>query len=218
MSHAQRLLVRRLGLQEYEETWLRMQQFTEQRTATTEDEMWIVEHPAVFTLGRNADQQHLLDTREIPVRHVDRGGQVTYHGPGQLLLYLLLDLRRLRLGVRQLVQLMEESVIELLRQQGISARRQAGAPGIYVNDAKIAAIGLRIRHGCSFHGLSLNVDMELEPFSRIHPCGFSDLPVTQLKDLGIRTSVTQVGEQLSELLAQQLGYTVCHTPDQHPKQ
>jgi lipoyl(octanoyl) transferase len=192
-----------------------MQQFTDQRTITTEDEIWIVEHPAVFTLGRSADRQHLLDPREIPVRHVDRGGQVTFHGPGQLLLYLLLDLRRLRLGVRQLVQQVEQSVMELLQQQGISSRRQAGAPGIYVADRKIAAIGLRIRHGCCFHGLSLNVDMELEPFARINPCGFSDLTVTQLKDLGITISVTQAGEQLSELLAQQLGYTVCQSPDQH---
>jgi lipoyl(octanoyl) transferase len=180
MTRPQRLLVRRLGLQEYEKSWLRMQQFTEQRTGESGDEIWIVEHPPVFTLGRSADKNHLLDPREIPVRQVDRGGQVTYHGPGQLLLYLLLDLRRLRLGVRQLVQHMETSVMELLQQQGIGSQRRAGAPGIYVADRKIAALGLRIRHGCSFHGLSLNVDMELEPFSRINPCGFSDLAVTQL--------------------------------------
>jgi lipoyl(octanoyl) transferase len=206
MANPQRLLVRQLGLQEYDRTWIRMQQFTDRRTPETGDEIWIVEHPPVFTLGRSADEIHLRDPREIPVRQVDRGGQVTYHGPGQLLLYLLLDLRRLRLGVRQLVQQMEESVIELLRQRGISSQRRAGAPGIYVADRKIAALGLRIRHGCSFHGLSLNVDMELEPFSRINPCGFRDLAVTQLKDLGIEMSVAQAGEQMTELLAQRLSY------------
>lgn len=206
MSKSRKLLVRQLGLQEYHQTWLQMQRFTDQRTATTEDEIWAVEHPPVFTLGRSADEKHLLDPRDIPVRHVDRGGQVTYHGPGQLLLYLLLDLRRLGLGVRQLVQQMEESVIELLQQRGISSRRRAGAPGIYVAERKIAAVGLRIRHGCSFHGLSLNVDMELEPFSRINPCGFSELSVTQLKDLGIEMSVAQAGDQLATLLARQLGY------------
>jgi lipoyl(octanoyl) transferase len=206
VPNPQRLLVRRLGLQEYERTWIRMQQFTDRRTPETGDEIWTAEHPPVFTLGRSAEEKHLLDPREIPVRQVDRGGQVTYHGPGQLLLYLLLDLRRLRLGVRQLVQQMEESVIELLQQQGIASRRRAGAPGIYVADQKIAALGLRIRHGCSFHGLSLNVDMELEPFSRINPCGYRDLTVTQLKDLGIEMSVAQAGEQLAELLAQRLSY------------
>jgi lipoyl(octanoyl) transferase len=218
MTRPQRLLVRRLGLQEYEKSWLRMQQFTEQRTGESGDEIWIVEHPPVFTLGRSADKNHLLDPREIPVRQVDRGGQVTYHGPGQLLLYLLLDLRRLRLGVRQLVQHMETSVMELLQQQGIGSQRRAGAPGIYVADRKIAALGLRIRHGCSFHGLSLNVDMELEPFSRINPCGFSDLAVTQLKDLGIHISVAQAGEQLAELLAQRLGYTVENPPGRYQQQ
>lgn len=206
MSNPQRLLVRRLGRQEYESTWRRMREFTDERSAETGDEIWILEHPPVFTLGRSAQEEHLLDPRQIPVQHVDRGGQVTYHGPGQLLLYLLLDLRRLRLGVRQLVERMEESVIRLLRQGGVTSERRPAAPGVYVNNQKIAAVGLRIRHGCSFHGLSLNVDMDLEPFSRINPCGFRDLPVTQLKDLGIEMSVEQAGEQLSEYLAQHLGY------------
>jgi lipoyl(octanoyl) transferase len=184
-----------------------MQQFTDERSAETEDEIWILEHPPVFTLGRSAQQKHLLDPGRIPVRQVDRGGQVTYHGPGQLVLYPLLDLRRLRLGVRQLVQQMEASIVRLLLQGGVTSERRPTAPGVYVKDQKIAAVGLRIRHGCSFHGLSLNVDMDLEPFSRINPCGFRGLPVTQLKDLGIDMSVEQAGEQLSEYLAQHLGYS-----------
>ncbi len=210
MSSAQRLLVRRLGIQEYQQTWRRMQRFTEERTARNEDEIWLLEHPPVFTLGRSADEKHLLKPGEIPVQRVDRGGQVTFHGPGQLVLYPLLDLRRLRLGVRRLVRQMEESVMDLLRYRGIPSERRPEAPGVYVANRKIAAVGLRIRHGCSFHGLSLNVAMDLEPFSRINPCGYSDLPVTQLKDLGIDMSVEQAGEQLLESLAERLGYTrVC---------
>lgn len=190
------LLVRRPGVIEYRRCWQDMQAFTEQRTAETADELWLLEHPPVYTLGRNGKEEHLLDTGTIPVLRVDRGGQVTYHGPGQLVAYTLLDLRRRQLGVQSLVSRLEQAVINLLADHSILAERRSGAPGVYVEGRKIAALGLRVRRGCCFHGLSLNVSMDLAPFSRINPCGYRGLQVTQLAELGILTSPADIGYAL----------------------
>jgi len=200
------LAIRHLGQQPYESVWHAMQRFTEQRDATSCDELWLVEHPAVFTVGLNGKNEHLLNPGNIPVVQVDRGGQVTYHAPGQIVLYLLLDLRRLQLGVRQLVTLMEQAIIALLASYGITASARRDAPGVYVEGAKIASLGLRIRRGCSYHGLALNVAMDLEPFTRINPCGYSGLAVTQLRDLGIEETTEVVAEKLLVILADTLGY------------
>jgi lipoyl(octanoyl) transferase len=173
-----------------------MQAFTDRRNPATPDEIWLLEHPPVFTLGQAGRPEHLLDPGEIPVLQVDRGGQVTYHGPGQLVLYLLLDLRRRRLGVRQLVSLMEQAVVGLLGSYGIGASARRDAPGVYVEARKIASLGLRVRHGCSFHGLSLNVNMDLAPFQRINPCGYPGLEVTQLVDEKGPGEIDQVARDL----------------------
>jgi len=185
-----------------------MQAFTDAREPETPDELWLIEHPPVFTLGQAGRREHLLSPGAVPVIAVDRGGQVTYHGPGQLLAYLLLDLRRARLGVRQLVNLLERSVIGLLAEQGIEGRARPDAPGVYVEGRKIASLGLRVRRGCSFHGLSLNVDMDLEPFSRINPCGHPGMQVTQLADLGIRGGPWEIADRLTGYVAAELGYTM----------
>lgn len=179
------IVVRSLGRQRYEPLWRRMQEFTDTRDESTADEIWFTEHPPVFTLGLNASREHLLDTGDIPVVQVDRGGQVTYHGPGQLMIYPLIDLKRARLGVRELVTGLEQSIVELLAGHGIEAVARRDAPGVYVDDRKIASVGLRIRRGASFHGMALNIDVDLEPFSRINPCGFSNLELTDLRALGI---------------------------------
>jgi len=200
------LLIRHLGRQPYERVWHAMQHFTEQRSETSHDELWLVEHPALFTVGLNGKAEHLLNPGEIPVVPVDRGGQVTYHGPGQIVVYLLLDLRRLQIGVRQLVMMMEQAIIALLAGYGISASARRDAPGVYVGGAKIASLGLRIRRGCSYHGLALNVAMDLHPFSRINPCGYPGLAVTQLRDLGVDESPAVVAEKLLAILADTLGY------------
>ena len=189
-------IVRRKGLAAYEPTWRAMQDFTQSRDEATPDEIWLLEHPPVFTLGLAGKPEHVLDAGDIPVIPVDRGGQVTYHGPGQLVAYLLLDLRRRGYGVRELVRRMEEAVIGLLADDGIAAERKSGAPGVYVDGAKIAALGLRVKRGCCYHGLALNVDMDLEPFSRINPCGYPGLAVTQTKDLGVRDSIQEVSDRL----------------------
>jgi lipoyl(octanoyl) transferase len=191
------LVVRRLGCVDYEPVWRDMQRFTAERDATTADELWLLEHPPVFTLGRNTKPEHLHDTGEIPVIQVDRGGQVTYHGPGQLIAYVLLDLRRRGLGVQSLVRLLEQSVIDLLAEYGIAGRRRERAPGVYVGERKIAALGLRVRRGCSFHGLSLNVDTDLAPFGMINPCGYRGLEVTRMSALGVDTPVERIATQLS---------------------
>ncbi len=183
-----------------------MQAFTAGRNPDTPDELWQVEHPPVFTQGLVGKAEHLLRPGEIPVIQVDRGGQVTYHGPGQVVLYCLLDVRRLGFGVRTLVTALEQAVIDLLAAYQIAAHAEPTAPGVYVGDAKIAALGLRIRQGRCYHGLSLNVDMDLEPFSRINPCGYPGLRVTQLRDLGVNLSPAAAAEQLLPLLGQQLGY------------
>jgi len=179
------IVVRSLGLQEYEPLWRAMQQFTDTRMSGTPDEIWFTEHPPIFTLGLNASRDHLLAPGEIPVIQIDRGGQVTYHGPGQLMIYPLIDLKRARLGVRSLVTALEQTVVDLGAEFGIEARSRTDAPGVYVQDRKIASIGLRIRRGASYHGMALNIDVDLQPFSRINPCGFSDLEVTDLRTVGV---------------------------------
>ena len=195
MNESQSLVqVRQLGRIDYQTAFAAMQAFTEARDAATLDELWLLEHPPVFTLGLNGRPEHLLAPGAIPVIRVDRGGQVTYHGPGQLVVYVLLDLRRAQLGVRQLVTLLEQTVIELLAHYGVTAHARPEAPGVYVGPAKIASLGLRVRRGCSYHGLSLNRDMDLEPFSRINPCGYPGLRVTQLRDLGIFAGLEEVQE------------------------
>jgi lipoyl(octanoyl) transferase len=196
--------VRRLGRVDYESTWRAMQDFTRRRDATTPDEIWVLEHPPVFTLGLAGKPEHVLDPGDIPVVQCDRGGQVTYHGPGQLVIYLLLDLHRRGLGVRELVKRMEGAVIALLGEYKVNGERKPGAPGVYVSGAKIAALGLRVKRGCCYHGLSLNVNMDLEPYSRINPCGYPGLAVTQTKDLGVRDSIQEVSERLLKHLFQSI--------------
>ncbi len=181
-----------------------MQDFTARRTADTADELWLCEHPPVFTLGLAGRPEHLLRDVGIPMIKTDRGGQITYHGPGQLVCYLLLDLRRRRLGVRDLVRRIEQAVIALLGDYGIEGARREGAPGVYVGGAKIAALGLRIRNGCCYHGLSLNVAMDLSPFSAINPCGYEGLAITQLRDLCGEDSIDRVGDRLVEHLERNL--------------
>lgn len=199
------LLLRRLGLQPYEPVWAAMRAFTDQRTAATPSELWLVQHPPVYTLGQAGRPEHLLAPGEIPVVRTDRGGQVTYHGPGQVVAYLLLDLRAAGLGVRPLVSLLEQAVVDLLAGLGVSAAARPDAPGVYVAGRKIASLGLRVRRGCSYHGVALNVAMDLEPFARINPCGHPGLTVTQLADLGVPIGVESVGERLAVGLAQALG-------------
>ncbi len=189
-------LIRHLGLRDYETLWHEMQDFTARRNTDTADEIWLLEHPPVFTLGLNGRREHLLAPGDIPIVKCDRGGQVTYHGPGQLIAYLLFDLKRRGLGVKELVRHMEQVVIDLLDAYGIEGQRHAGAPGIYVDGKKIAALGLRVRRGCCYHGLSLNVDMDLAPFSRINPCGHEGLETTQLCDLHADIERDNVTESL----------------------
>jgi lipoyl(octanoyl) transferase len=177
-----------------------MRAFTAARGPATPDEFWLLEHPPVFTLGQAGRPEHLIDPGEIPVIQVDRGGQVTYHGPGQIIVYVLYDLRRGGVGVKRLVSLLEQAVIDLLAARGIAAAARPDAPGVYVDGAKIAALGLRIRHGCSYHGLALNVDMDLTPFRRINPCGFPDLAVTQLADWAAGAQIDAVGQDLARRL------------------
>lgn len=198
------LIVQHLGLVDYQATWAAMQAFTANRTPDTPDEIWVLQHPPVYTLGLNGKPEHLPLNSSIPVIKIDRGGQITYHGPGQIVIYLLLDLKRRSMGVRALVSLMEQAAVTLLRNHGIQAENRADAPGVYVKDAKIAALGLRIKRGCSYHGLSLNVDMDLTPFLAINPCGYPDMQVTQTKDLGIAETVSTLNEQLISILKQQL--------------
>ncbi len=196
--------ISRLGRVDYEPTWHAMQEFTAARTPESPDELWVVEHPPVFTLGQASKPEHLLRDVGIPVVKIDRGGQVTYHGPGQVVIYLLLDLQRLKIKVRELVTAIEQALIDFLAEQGATAERRTGAPGVYVGDAKIAALGLRIKNGCSYHGLSLNVDMDLSPFAAINPCGYAGLKVTQTRELGIPLTPSEAGELLCRHLRQQL--------------
>jgi len=197
-------VVKRLGRVEYEPTFQAMRDFTAKRTAETPDELWIVEHPPVYTLGQAGKPEHVLRDVGIPLVKIDRGGQVTYHGPGQVVIYLLLDLARMQIKVRELVGAIEQAVIDLLGEHGVGAERRPGAPGVYVGDAKIAALGLRIRNGCSYHGVSLNVDMDLTPFAAINPCGYAGLRVIQTRDLDIPLTPHEAGEQLSRHLLRRL--------------
>jgi lipoyl(octanoyl) transferase len=194
-----------LGRAEYEPTWRAMQAFTEQRGPQTRDEIWFLEHPPVFTLGMNAAREHVLAPGDIPLVQIDRGGQVTYHGPGQLVVYPLLDVRRRGLGVRQLVMALENAIIALLASRNITAIGRRDAPGIYVEGRKLASIGLRIRRGCSYHGLAFNVAMDLEPFRRINPCGYRGLEVTDLRTLGVTLELHSVAELLAPHLLSALG-------------
>jgi lipoyl(octanoyl) transferase len=204
MDPSASLVVRRLGLREYEPVWKAMQDFTDRRSPDTRDELWLLEHPPIFTLGQAGRPEHLLNPGSIPVLKVDRGGQVTYHGPGQLVVYLLLDLRRAGLGVKRLVNLLEQSVIELLAGYGVVSAARPDAPGVYVDGAKIASLGLRVRRGCSFHGLALNVTTDLEPFSRINPCGQPGLTVTSLAALGVPSDLPRVTDDIVRIVARLL--------------
>ena len=206
-------LVRQLGRQSYVPVWKAMSAFTDARNEASSDELWVVEHEPVFTLGQAGKPEHLLAPGDIPVVQVDRGGQVTYHGPGQLVVYPLLDLRRLGLGVRDYVCRIEQAIIDTLDVWNIQAQRQEGAPGVYVAGAKIAALGIRVRRGCTFHGLSFNVAMDLEPFRRINPCGYAGLQVTSVLDLGGPSSMDSIKAVLLEQLAKQFGLQLHHSAE-----
>jgi lipoyl(octanoyl) transferase len=202
------LLTRYLGVQPYETVWQRMREFTDRRDAQTADELWLVQHPPVFTQGQAGRAEHLLNPGDIPVVQTDRGGQVTYHGPGQLVAYPLLDLRRLGLGVRDLVSLLENTVIQFLAGWNLEAVARPDAPGVYVDGRKIASLGLRVRRGCSFHGVSLNLHMDLAPFQRINPCGYNGLQMTQLADWVEPSSLqlARIEQEFAQLLATNLGF------------
>ena len=197
-------VIRQLGRVEYEPTWRAMQAFTAQRSPDTQDEIWLLEHPPVYTQGQAGKPEHLIAATAVPVIPIDRGGQITYHGPGQLVAYVLVDLRRRGYGIRELVTRMEQAVIDLLAKQGIAAERLAGAPGVYVDSAKIAALGLRVKHGCTYHGLALNVDMDLRPFAAINPCGYAGMRVTQCRDLGVRETVPALEAFLANTLLESI--------------
>jgi lipoyl(octanoyl) transferase len=198
------IAIRNLGLQTYEPVWRAMQKFTDTRDENSRDEIWFCQHQPVFTLGLNTAPEHLLATGDIPVVQIDRGGQVTYHGPGQLMIYPLIDIRRADIGVRDLVTALEQSVVDLAAEFGILAASRCDAPGVYVDGAKLASIGLRIRRGASFHGMALNVDVDLEPFSRINPCGFQNLEVTDLNRLDAERDLDVVRDRLLPHLLRQL--------------
>jgi lipoyl(octanoyl) transferase len=206
------LRLRDLGRRAYEPVWRAMQAFTDTRDGTTPDELWLVEHDPVFTLGQAGRPEHVLMPGDIPVIHVDRGGQVTYHGPGQIVLYPLLDLRRLKVGVKDYVCRIEQEMIDTRADWNIHAVRRDGAPGVYVGDAKIGALGIRVRRGCTFHGLAFNVAMDLEPFRRINPCGYAGLQVTSMADLGGPSGLAAVKPQLVAHVAEQFGLDVADAP------
>lgn len=198
-------IVRDLGRQPYEPVWHAMQAFTDARGEHSNDELWVVEHDPVFTLGQAGKEEHVLAPGDIPVLHVDRGGQVTYHGPGQIVVYPLLELRRLGIGVRDYVCRIEQAIIDTLEEWNIVAERMEGAPGVYVGGAKIAALGIRVRRGCTFHGLAFNVSLDLEPFHRINPCGYAGMAVTSVLDLGGPSGIAAVKPVLLSHLARQFG-------------
>jgi lipoyl(octanoyl) transferase len=207
ITHYPLPITRHLGLVEYQPAFQAMQDFTAQRGPGTPDEIWLLQHPPVYTLGLAGKAEHLLRNSAIPVVKVDRGGQITYHGPGQVVAYLLLDLKRRGIGVKELVRRMEQAVIELLAAHGVEAARRDKAPGVYVNGAKIAALGLRIRNNCSYHGLCLNVDMDLSPYANINPCGYAGLEVTQTCEHGVNAGADALADELARHLLLQLGYT-----------
>ena len=207
MSANKQVLVRRLGTTDYNPVFQNMQVFSETRDENTPDELWLVEHFPVYTLGRNGKQEHIINPGNIPVTQVDRGGQVTYHGPGQIIIYLLLDIRRAGLGVRQVVTAMESAIISVLAKLGIASSAKPKAPGVYVNDKKIASLGLRIKNGKSYHGLALNIEMDLSPFQGINPCGYEGLQVTQISDEVGSVSRSELEADLINALAKELNYT-----------
>ncbi len=196
--------IKSLGLVEYQATWDAMKRFTAERSsqknAETRDEIWLVQHPPVYTQGLAGKPEHLLRSTNIPVVKIDRGGQITYHGPGQIVAYVLLDMRRWKINVRDLVRLMEQAVIDLLAEHGVAAQSREDAPGVYVGDAKIAALGLKIKNGCCYHGLSFNVDMDMTPFANINPCGYAGLRVTQACELGITVPINELQAELAQNL------------------
>jgi len=198
------LIVRALGLQPYMDTWEAMKTFTAERDETVTDELWCLQHPRVYTQGQAGKPEHILAPGDIPVIQVDRGGQVTYHGPGQLVVYLMIDLRRRKLGVRVLVDVIEQAIVRTLAGYGIEAAPKADAPGVYVSGAKIASLGMRVRRGCSFHGLALNVDMDMEPFGRINPCGYAGMAMTQVRDFVPAIQVSDIEPKLVAELARGL--------------
>ena len=202
-----KLIIRHLGVTPYQETWKAMSDFTEQRDENSIDEIWLVEHAPVFTQGLAGKAEHLLTNSNIPVVKSDRGGQITYHAPGQLIAYLLINIRRKDFNVRSLVSIIEQAIIEVLAESNVAAVAKPDAPGVYVDGKKIASLGLKIRKGCSFHGLALNVDMDLSPFLQINPCGYAGLEMTQCRDLGIASSVAELSPLLIEKLNQHLQYT-----------
>ena len=206
MSEQPIAIVRRLGRRDYRAVWRDMQRFTAERTPDTPSELWVVEHEPVFTQGQAGKPEHVLNPGDIPLVQSDRGGQVTYHGPGQLVIYLLLSLREAGLGVRGLVSAMENSIIEVLAAHGIHAEARPDAPGVYVDGAKIAALGLRVKRGYSYHGLAFNIDMDLAPFARINPCGYQGMPVTQVRDLGIPADFAALATQTVATLCRHIGY------------
>ncbi|TDO99672.1 lipoyl(octanoyl) transferase LipB [Marinomonas balearica] len=201
------LIVRDIGLVEYESTWEEMKNFTQTRTKDDPDQIWLLEHPPLFTQGQAGKEEHLIETGDIPVVQADRGGQVTYHGPGQLIAYVMIDLKRLGIGVRDLVSTLENSVVAVLKKYGIDAYPKPDAPGVYVNEMKVSSLGLRVRRGCSFHGLALNVDMDLTPFLRINPCGYQGLQMIDMKRLNSTVSMANVKEDMASELAIHLGYS-----------
>lgn len=202
------LIVRQLGRQRYMPIWQKMQSFTDTRDEHTADEIWLVEHEPVFTQGQAGKAEHLLNTGDIEVIQVDRGGQVTYHGPGQQMMYVLFNLRRLNIGVRELVTWLEDCIIDTLKDYDIDAYAKADAPGVYVNDSKVASLGLRVRRGCSFHGLALNVNMDLSPFLRINPCGYAGMNMVQTTDLNGPQNLEQAGSGLVKHMIKKLNATV----------
>lgn len=207
MTCSSNLIFQPLRHRDYTTSWQAMQTFTDQRTTDSMDEIWFIEHPPVYTLGQAGKSEHILNPGNIPIIPVDRGGQVTYHGPGQLMVYVLLDLRRHQMGIRALVSALEQTIIDYLASCNITAMAKRQAPGVYVGDAKICSIGLRIRRGCSYHGLAFNVAMDLEPFLGINPCGFANLPITQLCELGGPNTLAAVIPSLTKHLFINLGYT-----------
>lgn len=206
-STAEIVRVRWLGHKDYQSVWQEMKKFSNERNATTLDEVWLVEHPPVFTQGQNGRAEHILNPGDIPIVITDRGGQVTYHGPGQLMIYVLVDLIRKKTNVRELVTNLEQSIIDFLHEYNIHAYSKREAPGVYIDDEKICSIGLRIRHGCSYHGLAFNVAMDMHPFTLINPCGFTELKMTQFIDHGGLSDIKQTGDKLINYLMKNLGYT-----------
>ena len=209
-----KVLIRQFGLQEYTGAYEAMVDFTNRRTPATADEIWCLEHEPVFTLGLAGRTEHLLDPGAIPVHKVDRGGQVTYHGPGQLVVYLLLDLKRLGISIRKYVNLLEQTVIDFLATFDLDAQRRRGMPGVYLDDSKIAALGVRVRKGCCYHGLALNVSMDLSPFRRVNPCGYPGLEVTQLADLDIDLTVSETVDKFLPCLMNQFPYDEVEISDE----